>query len=151
MPGTPKKQRRWVKEGAMVCPTCRTGEILPHSMECSHCRQPAPRPEPPELPAAEEVQRNVRRHLGASYQLAEGVVVAHSQRVATRFAEWHPGPGLGVRCDVALGGGVVGGGGGRHFWVVEGPAARHRQTEQEQCRRDGDNDEGRHHPVAEIR
>ena len=53
----------------MVCPTCRTGEILPHSMECSHCRQPAPRPEPPELPAAEEVQRNVRRHLGASYQL----------------------------------------------------------------------------------
>ena len=53
----------------MVCPTCRTGEILPHSMECTHCHQPAPRPEPPELPAAEEVQRNVRRHLSASYQL----------------------------------------------------------------------------------
>jgi serine/threonine-protein kinase len=38
-------------------------------MECNHCHQPAPRPEPPELPAAEEVERNVRRHLGASYQI----------------------------------------------------------------------------------
>ncbi len=53
----------------MICPSCRTGEILPHSMECNHCNQPAPRPEPPELPAAEEVERNVRRQLGADYQL----------------------------------------------------------------------------------
>jgi serine/threonine-protein kinase len=38
-------------------------------MECNHCNQPAPRPEPPELPAAEEVERNVRRQLGTDYQL----------------------------------------------------------------------------------
>jgi serine/threonine-protein kinase len=38
-------------------------------MECNHCHRPVPRVEPPEPPAAEEVERNVRRHLGASYQL----------------------------------------------------------------------------------
>ncbi len=69
MPDASEKKRKWAREGASVCPTCRTGEIMPHSMECNHCHQPAPRPEPPELPAAEEVERNVRRHLGASYQI----------------------------------------------------------------------------------
>jgi serine/threonine-protein kinase len=69
MPDAPKKQRRWTREGATLCPTCRTGEILPHSMECNHCHQPMTRAEPPEPPAAEEVERNVRRHLGANYQL----------------------------------------------------------------------------------
>ncbi len=77
----------------MICTRCRTGETTAgDDLLCDTCRVEVSERETLDLPAAEEVEQNVRKHLGQDFQM-EGLL-GRSSAGAGCPSSTSPGSGI---------------------------------------------------------